>query len=46
MSMRSTPDRIGSPYVASPGTSPALMNILRDAFAKVETIPIFRKPLC
>ena len=37
--MRSMPDRIGRPYVASPGTSPVVMNILRDAFAKVEKDP-------
>ncbi len=39
MSMRSAPDRIGRPYVAPPKTPPAVMNILRDAFARVAKDP-------
>lgn len=39
MAMRSTLDLIGRPYVAPPGTPPEIMNILRDAFAKVAKDP-------
>jgi len=39
MAMLASADRIGRPYVASPGTSPDVMNILRDAFAKVSKDP-------
>jgi len=35
MSMRSAGELIGRPYVAPPGTPAEIMNILRDAFAKV-----------
>jgi len=35
MAMFSAPDLIGRPYVAPPGTPADLMNILRQAFAKV-----------
>jgi hypothetical protein len=34
MAMRSAGDLIGRPYLAPPGTSPELMKILKDAFAK------------
>jgi tripartite-type tricarboxylate transporter receptor subunit TctC len=34
MAMRSSVEMVGRPYVAAPGTPPAVMNILRDAFAK------------
>ncbi len=39
MAMRSAPDRIGRPYVASPKTPPEVMSILRDAFAKATRDP-------
>jgi hypothetical protein len=39
MAMRSGPDRVGRPYVAPPKTPPEVMNILRDAFAKVANDP-------
>jgi tripartite-type tricarboxylate transporter receptor subunit TctC len=39
MAMRSAPDSMGRPYVAPPGTPDAVMNILRDAFAKVAKDP-------
>jgi tripartite-type tricarboxylate transporter receptor subunit TctC len=39
MAMRSAPDRVGRPYVAPPKTPPEVMNILRDAFAKVANDP-------
>jgi tripartite-type tricarboxylate transporter receptor subunit TctC len=39
MAMRSGPDRIGRPYVAPPKTPPEVVNILRDAFAKVANDP-------
>lgn len=35
MAIRSTPERFGKPYAAPPGTPADVMNILRDAFAKV-----------
>ena len=35
MSMRSAADGVGRPYVAPPGTPVHIMNILRDAFARV-----------
>ncbi|MDP2735206.1 MAG: tripartite tricarboxylate transporter substrate-binding protein, partial [bacterium] len=43
MGMLASTDRIGRPYVAPPGTSPELMNILRDAFAKVSNDPEAKK---
>ena len=39
MAMRSAPDSVGRPYVAPPGTPAALMNVLREAFAKVAKDP-------
>jgi len=39
MAMRSAPDTMGRPYVAPPGTPEAVMNVLRDAFAKVAKDP-------
>ena len=39
MAMRSAPDRIGRPYMAPPKTSPEVMYVLRDAFAKVSKDP-------
>jgi tripartite-type tricarboxylate transporter receptor subunit TctC len=39
MEMFSVADRVGRPYVAPPGTPPEIMNILRDAFAKVAKDP-------
>ncbi len=39
MAMRSAPEKIGRPYVAPPGTPADIMNILRDAFAKVAKDP-------
>ena len=42
MAMRSAPDRMGRPYVAPPGTPPAVMKILRDAFAAVAKDPELR----
>jgi len=39
MAMRSATDSIGRPYVAPPGTSADVMNILREAFAKVANDP-------
>ena len=35
MAMFSAPDLIGRPYVAPPGTPTEVMNILRNAFARV-----------
>ena len=35
MAMLAAADRIGRPYIAPPGTPPEVINILRDAFAKV-----------
>jgi len=43
LSMRSAPDLIGRPYVAPPGVAPEVMNILRDAFAKLTKDPEFKK---
>lgn len=39
MAMRSASDKVGKPYVAPPGTPKEVMNILRDAFAKVAKDP-------
>ena len=39
MAMRSAVDGIGRPYVAPPGTPAEVMNILKDAFAKVAKDP-------
>jgi len=39
MALRSAPERIARPYVAPPGTPPDIMNILRNAFAKVAKDP-------
>ena len=39
MEMFSVADKVGRPYVAPPGTPPEIMNILRDAFAKVAKDP-------
>ncbi len=39
MAMRSGPDRIGRPFFAPPKPPPDLMNILRDAFAKLAKDP-------
>jgi tripartite-type tricarboxylate transporter receptor subunit TctC len=39
LSMYSVSDRIGRPYVAPPRTSAEIMNILRDAFAKLPKDP-------
>ncbi len=39
MAMRSASDRVGRPYVAPPGTPKEIMNILREAFAKVAKDP-------
>ena len=35
MAMRSASDKVGKPYIAPPGTPKEVMNILRNAFAKV-----------
>jgi tripartite-type tricarboxylate transporter receptor subunit TctC len=37
--MLSSPDQIGRPFVAPPGTPPDIMNILRKAFAEVANDP-------
>jgi tripartite-type tricarboxylate transporter receptor subunit TctC len=39
MEMFSVADRVGRPFVAPPGTPADIMNILRDAFAKVAKDP-------
>lgn len=39
MAMRSAADTVGKPYVAPPGTPGEIMNILRNAFAKVAQDP-------
>ena len=39
MAMRSAMDKIGRPYLTSPGTPMEIMNILTDAFAKVANDP-------
>ena len=39
MAMRSGPDRVGRPFVASPNTPADIIAILRDAFAKVARDP-------
>ncbi len=39
MAMRSAGDLIGRPYLAPPGTSPDLMKILKEAFAKAMKDP-------
>ncbi len=39
MSLRSAPEKMGRPYVASPKTPPELTKILRAAFAKVANDP-------
>lgn len=41
--MYSVSDRVGRPYVARPGTPPEIMNILRDAFAKIIKDPELQK---
>ena len=43
LGMRSAPDGFGRPYVAPPGTPENVMNILREAFAKVEKDPALQK---
>ena len=43
MSMRSAGELIGRPYVAPPRTPPEVMNILREAFAKVIKDPELKK---
>jgi tripartite-type tricarboxylate transporter receptor subunit TctC len=43
MAMRSTVELIGRPYVAHPKTPPEVMNMLRDAFAKVAKDADLRK---
>ncbi len=43
MEMFSVADRVGRPFVARPGTPPDIMNILRDAFAKVAKDPELKK---
>ena len=43
MSMRSSTDGIGRPYVAPPGTPANIMNILREAFAKALKDPELRE---
>jgi tripartite-type tricarboxylate transporter receptor subunit TctC len=43
MSMRSAADGIGRPYVAPPGTPANIMNILREALAKVLNDPELRE---
>lgn len=39
LAVRSTPDRIGRPYIAPPKTPEDVLKILRDAFAKVAQDP-------
>jgi tripartite-type tricarboxylate transporter receptor subunit TctC len=39
LAARSTPDRIGRPYVAPPKTPEDVMNILREAFGKAIADP-------
>jgi tripartite-type tricarboxylate transporter receptor subunit TctC len=39
MAMLASADRMGRPYIAPPGTPVEVMNILRDAFAKVTKDP-------
>jgi tripartite-type tricarboxylate transporter receptor subunit TctC len=39
MAMRSTPDMMGRPYVAPPGTPEAVMSVLREAFVRVAKDP-------
>ena len=39
MALRSSIELIGKPYIAPPNTPPEIMNILRDAFAKVGKDP-------
>lgn len=43
ITMFSVSDRVGRPYVAPPGTPADIMNILRDAFAKVVKDPELKK---
>jgi len=43
MAMHSSVDQIGRPYVAPPGTPPKIMNILRDAFAKMAKDPLVQQ---
>ncbi len=43
MAMRSAPDKIGRPYVAPPGTPPAALGVLRDAYAKVIQDPALQQ---
>ena len=43
MAMRSAGDLMGRPYVAPPGTSPEVIGILRDAFAKMTRDPDLRE---
>ena len=39
MAMRSAPDRIGRPYVTTPGTSPEVMTVLREGFVRAAKDP-------
>ena len=39
MALQSTPDRMGRPYVAAPGTPPEIMKIIRDSFLKASKDP-------
>ena len=39
MALQSSPDRIGRPYVAPPGTPPQIMKIIREAFLKASKDP-------
>ncbi len=43
MAMRSAPDKMGRPYVAPPGTPPATIKILTEAFAKVAKDPALKE---
>lgn len=43
MAMHATPGRIGRPYVAPPKTPEGIMNILREAFAKLDLDPEFKE---
>jgi hypothetical protein len=41
--MYSVSDRVGRPYVAAPGTPADIMNLLREAFAKMSKDPELQK---
>ena len=43
MAMRSAPDMMGRPYVAPPGTPEAVMNVLREGFARVAKDPALQQ---